>query len=192
MNSTSDNIRELMSQYIEFDDQEWDYFLSILRFKEVRKGEIVVCEGSLSTNIYFIINGALRTYFTNDSGQERTFHFSLENTFAVDYESFLKGTPSKYSIQALEQTSLALISIDMLRETYKTMRNGERLGRIIAEKYFFLWSGVIQDMYMLTPIERYNNMTRKFPNIINRVPQHYIASYLNITPVHLSRLKREP
>ena len=190
MRSVNENIRELVSQYIELNDDEWLYFSSMLRFREVRKNELIVLEGSLSTDIYFIINGVVRTYFTNENGQEKTFHFSLENTFAADYESFLKGSQSKYSIQALEDSSLALISVDMLNNAYKHIRNGDRLGRIIAEKYFFLWSGVIQDIYMLTPIERYNNMKRQFPDILQRVPQHYIASYLNITPVHLSRLKK--
>ena len=155
----------------------------MLRFRELRKGEIVLAEGSLSTNIYFILNGVLRTYFTNENGEEKTFHFSLENTFATDYESFLKETHSKYSIQALEDTNVALVSFDMLNDTYKSIREGEKLGRIIAEKYFFLWSGVIQDIYMLTPLERYNKMKYQFPDILQRVPQHYIASYLNISPV---------
>ena len=190
MRFVNENIRELVSQYIELNDDEWLYFSSMLRFREVRKNELIVLEGSLSTDIYFIINGVVRTYFTNENGQEKTFHFSLENTFAADYESFLKGSQSKYSIQALEDSSLALISVDMLNNAYKHIRNGDRLGRIIAEKYFFLWSGVIQDIYMLTPIERYSNMKRQFPDILQRVPQHYIASYLNITPVHLSRLKK--
>ena len=190
MESASESIRELLTQYVELNDEEWAYFSSMLRFRRVRKGEIILAEGSLSTDIYFILNGVLRTYFTNENGEEKTFHFSLENTFATDYESFLKGSRSKYSIQALEESYLALVSIDMLKDTYKSIRDGEKLGRIIAEKYFFLWSGVIQDIYMLTPLERYNNMKCQFPDILQRIPQHYIASYLNITPVHLSRLKR--
>ena len=190
MESASESIRELLTQYVELNDEEWAYFSSMLRFRRVRKGEIILAEGSLSTDIYFILNGVLRTYFTNENGEEKTFHFSLENTFATDYESFLKGSRSKYSIQALEESYLALVSIDMLNDTYKSIRDGEKLGRIIAEKYFFLWSGVIQDIYMLTPLERYNNMKCQFPDILQRIPQHYIASYLNITPVHLSRLKR--
>ncbi len=190
MESASESIRELLTQYVELNDEEWEYFSSMLRFRRVRKGEVILAEGSLSTDIYFILNGVLRTYFTNENGEEKTFHFSLENTFATDYESFLKGSRSKYSIQALEESYLALVSIDMLKDTYKSIRDGEKLGRIIAEKYFFLWSGVIQDIYMLTPLERYNNMKCQFPDILQRIPQHYIASYLNITPVHLSRLKR--
>lgn len=187
--SDNDNIRELISQYIEINEEEWVHFASMLRFQHIRKNEIILSEGSLTTDIYFVINGLLRTYFTNGEGEDKTFHFSSENTFAADYECFLKGTHSRYSIQALEDTSVALMSIDMLNNLYKTLRYGDKLGRIFAEKYFFLWSDRIQDIYMLTPLERYNNMRHNFPNILQRVSQYYIASYLNITPVHLSRLK---
>ncbi len=190
MSSINDNLRELISEYIELNDAEWQHFSSKLRCKEVRKNEIVMSEGSLATDIYFVASGIMRTYFTNESGEEKTFHFSIENTFAADYESFLNGTQSKYSIQALEPTQLVLMSAETLRDAYKTLREGQKLGRIIAEKYFFLWSDVIQDIYMLAPLARYENMKRKFPGILQRVTQHYIASYLNITPVHLSRLKR--
>ena len=190
MNHVNENIRELISQFIEVNDDEWNHFYSMLRFQQIRKNEIILSKGSSSKNIFFVLNGVLRTYFENGDGEEKTFYFSVENTFAADYESFLKGSKSRYSIQALEDTYVAILSIDMLRDVFKTTRHGEKLGRIITEKYFFLWSDRIQDIYMLTPLERYNNMRCEFPDILQRVPQHYIASYLNITPVHLSRLKR--
>lgn len=190
MDHNNKRIYELLSQYIEVNDTEWNYFSSRLRFKEVAKNEIIMSEGSLTTNIFFVIKGVLRTYFTNADGDEKTFHFSTENSFAADYEGFLKCSPSQYTIQALEDTSIVSMSIDVLKDAYKTLRYGEKLGRILAEDHFFLWSDRIKDIYMLTPLERYNNMRRQFPGILQRVPQHYIASYLNITPVHLSRLKK--
>lgn len=192
MNDINGHIRELISQYIDINDKEWAHFSSALRFRKFRKNEIIVFEGSLVKDIYFVVSGMLRTYFTNGLGEEKTFHFSSDNTFAADYESFLKGSHSRYSIQALEETHVVLVSVDMLKDCYKTLRYGDKLGRIIAELYFFLWSDRIQDIYMLTPLERYNNMRSQFPDILQRVSQYYIASYLNITPVHLSRLKSNP
>lgn len=190
MDQINQNMRKLISQFIDINDDEWAHFYSMLRFKEIRKNEVLLCKGSSTKDIYFVINGILRTYFANENGEEKTFHFSLENTFAADYESFLKGSESRYSIEALEDSYVAILSIDGLRDAYKTITQGERLGRVIAEEYFFIWSDCIQDIYMLKPIERYKNMRRQFPDLLQRVPQHYIASYLNITPVHLSRLKK--
>lgn len=73
---------------------------------------------------------------------------------------------------------------------YKNLRQGERLGRLIAEYYFIYQDNRLKDLYAKTPKERYDSITEVFPNIHNRVPQHMIASYLGISPVHLSRLKK--
>lgn len=190
MNSDTENIRSFMSNYIEINDKEWEYFSSMFRFKNIAKKEIVLNEGYICKDVFFVLKGLLKTYTTDSKGIKKTFHFSRENTFATDYESFLKGTPSKYSIQAIEETTVALMSIETLQNAYKTLRFGNKLGRILAEIYFFIYSDKIQSIYTQTPLERYNNMNTLFPNILQRVPQYDIASYLNITPVHLSRLKK--
>ena len=189
MNPINDNLRELISQYIEINDQEWTHFASLLEFRNFSKNEVIITQGMATKSIYFVVSGLLRTYFINGAGEEKTFHFSNENTFAADYESFLKRSQSRYSIQALEDSTVILMSLEALTNYYETLRYGDKLGRVIAEKYFFLWSDRIQDIYMLTPLERYNNMKYQFPGILQRVSQYYIASYLNISPVHLSRLK---
>lgn len=77
----------------------------------------------------------------------------------------------------------------MLQKGYTKLRYGEKLGRLLVEDYFFIFSDKIQSIYTQSPLERYNNLTSRFPNIFQRVPQHLIASYLNISSVHLSRLK---
>tara|TARA_R110002050_G_scaffold250623_1_gene388635 strand:- start:454 stop:882 length:429 start_codon:yes stop_codon:yes gene_type:complete len=139
--------------------------------------------------VFFVVDGMLRMFFVDNKGEEKTFHFSFENTFSADYESFLKKIPSSYSIQALEDTTVVLMSFEMLHDGYKILSNGEKLGRLLAEEYFFIFNDKIQAIYTQSPIVRYNNLTRKYPNILQRIPQHYIASYLNISSVHLSRLK---
>jgi pectate lyase len=73
---------------------------------------------------------------------------------------------------------------------YSNMQEGQKLGRLIAEFYFIYHDNRIKNLYARTPLERYNALAEVFPNIHNRVPQHMIASYLGITPVHLSRLKK--
>ena len=89
----------------------------------------------------------------------------------------------------MEDVTIVLMSFEMLHDGYKSLRNGEKLGRLLTEEYFFIFNDKIQAIYTQSPIERYNNLTKKFPGILQRIPQHYIASYLNISSVHLSRLK---
>lgn len=92
-------------------------------------------------------------------------------------------------MQALEDTLVVTMSLEMLLSGYKIFKNGEKLGRLLAEDYLFMFNDKIQAIYTQTPLERYHSLTTSFPEIFQRVPQHLITSYLNISSVHLSRLK---
>lgn len=189
MHKQLENIKQVISHYIEISDEEWTSYSSAFRVQQFKKKELLLSQGDDCRDVYFVVDGLLRVFFVDSEGEEKTFHFSFENTFSTDYESFLKRIPSNYSIQALEDTTVVLMSFDMLHGGYKNLRNGEKLGRLLAEEYFFIFNDKIQAIYTQSPLERYNKLIKKFPNILQRIPQHYIASYLNISSVHLSRLK---
>jgi CRP-like cAMP-binding protein len=189
MNSNFEKIHQVISSYIDISDEEWAVYSSMLRIKEFKKKDIILAEGSACKEVFFVNNGLLRVYFVDNIGEEKTFHFSLENTFATDYKSLLKGIPSNYSIQAIEDTQVIIMSDEMIKAGYEKLRNGEKLGRLLAEDYFFMFNDKIQSIYTEQPLDRYTNLNHSFPNIFQRVPQHLIASYLNISSVHLSRLK---
>ena len=184
-----EKIKKLISNYIEISDEEWIAYASKLCIQQIEKKQTILNQGEICRDVFFVVDGLLRVFFVDDQLEEKTFHFSFENTFSADYESFLKKTPSNYSIQALEDTTIILMSYEMLQDGYKSLENGERLGRLLAEEYFFIFNDKIQAMYTLSPLERYNKLIKTFPDILQRIPQHYIASYLNISSVHLSRLK---
>jgi CRP-like cAMP-binding protein len=183
------NIQQVISNYIEISDEEWAYYSSMLQVKVFQKKTMLLSEGTTCKEVFFVNSGLLRIYFVDNNGDEKTFHFALEKTFATDYKSFLKGIPSNYSIQAMEDTEVLIMPFEMVQNGYTKLRFGEKLGRRIAEDYFCMFNDKIQAMYTQTPLERYNSLTASFPNIFQRVPQHLIASYLNISSVHLSRLK---
>lgn len=189
MDNKLKNIHQVISSYIDINDEEWTYYSSQFGVTEIKNKSTIINEGSICRDVFFVNSGLLRVYFTDNEGEEKTFHFALENTFVTDYESFLKGIPSNYSIQAMEDTQVVIMSLEMLQDGYDELRYGEKLGRLLAEDYFFMFNDKIQAIYTQTPLERYNKLTTKFPNILQRISQHYIASYLNISPVHLSRLK---
>jgi len=91
----------------------------------------------------------------------------------------------------MENTEVIVMPRKATEWGYANMQEGEKLGRLIAEYYFVYLDTRIQHLYTLSPIERYSLMNKIFPNIHNRVPQHMIASYLGITPIHLSRIKKQ-
>jgi len=179
----------VISNYIVISDEEWDCFASKIRTQEIPKKSIILNKETICRDVFFVNKGLLRVYFIDSNGDEKTFHFALKNTFIADYESFFKRIPSNYSIQAMEDTTIVLVSHDVLQHGYKILRNGERLGRLLAEDYLFICNDKLQAIYTQTPLQRYYNLTNEFSNIFQRIPQHYIASYLNISSVHLSRLK---
>ncbi|NSW44547.1 MAG: Crp/Fnr family transcriptional regulator [Bacteroidales bacterium] len=184
------NIYNYISSIIEIDDNEWSYYSAMFEIKEIKKKDILLMPDSICKNVYFVNHGLLRIFFLDRNGNEITFYFALENDLATDLESFLLETPSHYCIQALEDTQVVVWSRYMIQDGYYHLRYGDRLARIILEKYFVLFSRKLQSLYTKNPLERYNDMIKRYPTIMQRIPQHYIASYLNITSVHLSRLKR--
>ena len=127
---------------------------------------------------------------TDNDGTEHTIHFALENQFIADYAAFILKQPSAYTLQALDETQVIILPRTAIEWGYQHLQQGDKLGRLIAEFYFIYQDNRIKNLYARTPKERYDSITDVFPNLHNRVPQHMIASYLGITPVHLSRLKR--
>lgn len=181
----------LISSLIQIDDNEKYFYSGLIALKKFKKGEMLLHAGEICRNIFFVNKGICRTFFVNCKGEENTFHFTLENGFVTDYDSFLNLKPAYFSIQALESVEAVVMTYQTVHDGYKNLREGEKLGRMLAEKYMFIFADKIKSIYTLDPKTRYKNLNLQYPNILQRVPQHYIASYLNITPVHLSRLKGE-
>jgi hypothetical protein len=90
----------------------------------------------------------------------------------------------------LEETQVVVLPRSIIEWGYNNLIEGQKMGRLIAEYYFIYQDSRIKNLYIRTPKQRYDSITEVFPNIHNRVPQHMIASYLGITPIHLSRLKK--
>jgi len=145
---------------------------------------------TVPNEIFFVVKGVIRVIVTDREGVDHTIHFALENQFIADYSCFLTQQPSMYTLQALEETETVVLPRSAVEWGYQNMQEGQKLGRLIAEFYFMYQDNRIKNLYARTPKERYDTITDVFPNIHNRVPQHMIASYLGITPVHLSRLKK--
>ncbi len=177
-------------QLITITDQEFARFSSFCEQRKIRRNTVLSKPGAIPNDIFFIEQGLIRVMITDQEGTEHTIHFALENQFISDYSSFILQMPSVYTLQALEDSSVIVLPRVAIEWGYAHMKEGQKLGRLIAEYYFIYQDNRIKNMYARTPKERYDSITDVFPNIHNRVPQHMIASYLGITPVHLSRLKK--
>ncbi|MBF04546.1 MAG: cyclic nucleotide-binding protein [Flavobacterium sp.] len=179
-----------MKQMISISEDELNDFLRQSITKTFKRNETVSRTNVVPNEIFFINKGLIRVIITDNEGTEHTVHFALENQFISDYSNFMQKQPSFYTLQALEETQVIVLPRSAIEWGYKNLQEGEKMGRLIAEYYFIYQDNRIKNTFSRTPKQRYDSITDVFPNIHNRVPQHMIASYLGITPVHLSRLKK--
>lgn len=182
-------LKNVLQQMIQISDEELETFAALCYQKVFKRKALLSQEAKFITEVYFIKKGIIRVKIDDLGGTDHTIHFAIENQFIADYRAFLTQQKSAYQLQALEDTETIVIPKSAIDWGYANLEQGEKLGRLIAEYYFIYLDSRIQHLYTLSPKARYDLMNEIFPNIHNRVPQHMIASYLGITPVHLSRLK---
>lgn len=185
-----EQLKQVMKQMINVTDDELNEFVGMCIPKKCKRHEILSRPGTIPNDIFFINKGLIRVMITDNDGIEHSIHFALENQFIADYAHFILKQPSFYTLHTLEETELIILPRSAVEWGYKNLAEGEKMGRLIAEFYFIYQDNRINNMYARTPKERYDSITDVFPDIHNRVPQHMIASYLGISAVHLSRLKK--
>jgi CRP-like cAMP-binding protein len=156
--------------------------------REIPSKTILLHEGETATHMHFIKTGCLRMWF-NKEGKDITFQFFFEDQAVASMESFLSNQPSEFTLESIEPSVIISISkkhFEELQQFYPQMK--ETFQQILFKRfgdYARLFLSRIKD----SPQERYNDLLKNHPEIIKRVPQHYIASYLGITPISLSRIR---
>ena len=157
--------------------------------KIFKKGEHLLQAGNVCRHVTFIETGLVRYYFNSD-GEERTNYFNKEGEFVCVYTSFLPQIPSDINIQALEDTTIFVISFNDIQELYRAVEHGERFGRLAIEQVYLNAINQIGSLYTDPPEVRYNKFLSNFRDIAQRIPQYYIASYVGIKPQSLSRIRK--
>jgi len=169
-------------------EDNWDKVKGLFLEQEIASKTVLLHEGEISQNLYFIKKGCLRMWFNND-GKDITFQFFFEGQAVSSIDSFIESNPSLFSIESIEPTTLISISKEGFRQLfcyYPELKDG--FQEILFQRfrnYAKLFLSQIKD----TPSKRYEELMKTRPEIIRRVPQHYIASYLGITPISLSRIR---
>ena len=181
----------IVAQIINCSPEEWEGFAKQIRVQEFKKNAFLAEANRVPDEVFLIEKGLIRVLINDSKGTEQTFHFATEGQFIADYASYLRRQPAHYSLQALEDTRVVVIPRAAIDWGYEHMKQGEKLGRLVAEQYFSYHDDRIKQTFSLTPKERYHKIEEVFPGILNRIPQHMIASYLGISSVHLSRIKNQ-
>lgn len=172
------------------DDHEFELIKSVFVPKKLRKKQYLLQEGEINKFHCFVCKGCLRMYRVDEKGQEHIFQFAIENWWTGDRESLISGKPTKYNIEALEDSELLIIKqadMDMLTAKIPAVRamiNNIQQNNVIATQ------NRIHAAISYTAEEKYLNFIKTYPDIFQRVPQQMIASYLGITRETLSRIRR--
>jgi CRP-like cAMP-binding protein len=184
-------IKAFIERIVQPNAEEWKAFEEILQIKSLKKKELLLKEGQVCTFIAFLNAGVLREYsFQHD--KEITVDFVGENQFTSDYQSFILKTPSKQYLEAITDVALLILKKDAVDGLFDKYKVWERFGRLIIEKVFCNVEAKRKRIITTTHEEQYRDFVASYPEIIQQVPQYYIASYLGLTPEHLSRLRKKP
>ncbi len=184
--------REQLKKYIEFNEAEWILFTQHLSFSSLKKKHNFAEYGQVCDKVGFILTGSVR-YFHVIDGEEITGYFSFENEYLSSYKSYLTGLPGYVYVQALEDTKLITFTkkdMDQMLNNPMLAYKMERFGRLLAEHYLICYEDRVTAFVTQTPEERYLQLLSTGREILQRMPQHYIANYLGITPVSLSRIRK--
>lgn len=176
---------------VQITDEEFEIIKYSFIPKKLRRHQFLLQEGDSCKYATFINKGSLRSYIIDTRGLEVIFHFSLENDWITDYESFVHGNGSMFNIDALEDSELLLIDRKKWEELMNKSPKFERYIRILLEEMTIANQYRTLANISLPADERYSCFARSNPEIIQRFPQHMIASYLGMTAETLSRIRKQ-
>lgn len=180
-----------ISRYIQLTTEEKDYFVSLIKERKVRRKQYLLQEGDICHHENFVIKGCLRTYYIDQKGQEHIVQFAVEDWWIGDMYSFLTQKPSKYNIDALEDSIVLSIEKKSMDELYVKVPKFEKFYRHLLQNAFIALQERIASNISETGEERYRQFQLKYSKIEERVPQRMIASFLGLTPESLSRIRRQ-
>ena len=187
---TYDAILTNVAKHITLDEDETQYFTSLLTIKHVGRRASLLQEGEVCNAISYVHSGALRAYYLGKDGKESTIMFAIADWWVTDMYCFLNQLPAMMHIEAIEDSSIFQLSKDHFDQLFTEVPKFERFFRILMQNaYTREQLRVIQNLSQSAE-ERYHNFLKKYPLVAQQVTQKQIASYLGITPEFLSAIRK--
>lgn len=186
-----DLLYKKINEKITLTEEEFDLCKTLFSPKKLRKKQSILQEGDVCKYNIFVTKGLLRSYTIDDKGNEHILQFALEGWWTADLYSFFTGEPSLFNIEALEDSELLLITHSSWESLLEKLPAFERYFRILIQNNLIATQRRLMGSLSDTAEKKYLKFTKTYPESIQRVPQHMIASYLGITRETLSRLRRD-
>jgi CRP-like cAMP-binding protein len=183
-------MKSIFQSIQDFSKEELDLLDNLITFRTLKKGELLLTENQVCNEIVFIKKGILRSFFVNHKGDEITNCFAFENEFMASFASFITEEKAEESIQALADTELQVLDRKSLEELYKSSFNWQETGRKLTELEFVNLQKRMISFQKLSGAQRYEELYKNQKKYLELIPLQYLASYLGITPRHLSRIRK--
>ena len=175
---------------INLSTNEQIHFTSLFTFRKILPRQYLLQQGEICRYEFFIVEGFLRSFFVDDVGTEHTLNFAFEDWWISDTKSFLQSLPSEINIVAHEPTIVMQIQKEALEQLYLDYPIFNRFWQLLNQNFNVSQSERVLNAISMNGAERYHALVTKYPKIESRLAQKHIASYLGITPVFLSMIRR--
>lgn len=171
--------------------KEKEEVIRLFRMRDYKRKALLLNEGDICNHYTFVISGCFKMYAVDEKGKEHNLQFATENNWIMDFQSFYERKPSKLYIEAVEPCEVLQISNEDLLYLYTHYHKFDRNFRIIIERKYIQLQNRILETISVPAEERYENFIKQYPDLIQRLPNTQIASYLGITPEFLSKIRKQ-
>ncbi len=185
-----ESIQNYISRFVSLTPEELSVVENCMQLQEIPKKTILLNAGDVCNFEAYVLKGCIREYFIDHKGQELTLEFAVEDWWVSDITSFENQTPSIMYIETLEDCELLVLSRAAKDELLARVPKLERMFRLMIQRHLSVLQKRLFRTVSYTAMDKFEQFLRRYPSLPQRVPQHYIASYLGITPEFLSKLRK--
>jgi len=188
---TKDLLVQHIAKNVQLSKTELEHICSFFNPQVIRKKEFLLTQGSVCKFEGFVLEGCFRVFTIDKNGNENTLYFAIKDWWLMDIDSFMNRKPSELNIQALENSKVLLISRNDKSTLYNSFPVAEKLFRIMSQKAIVAWQRRLIRNHCQTAKERYRYFIDTYPQIVSKLTDKQIASYLGITHEFLSKIKKQ-
>jgi CRP-like cAMP-binding protein len=183
-------LKEKLLNRLQISTERVEELLSICFIIAHEKSEQIVTNKNAFHRLGYIINGAVRTYYVNEKGEEVSYLLQVNDDVIGDYKSYITGNKSEVKIETLLKTEVLYFEKKSIEALIQKDKFWLGFAKQISDLAFLSAKNRLDELFFYTPEQRYLNLLNKSPEILNKIPQKYISSYLGITPQSLSRIRK--